>query len=147
MKIIRALPILIFDKNFNYKCNEFKQTCYILIYDDNLSKENIYTQFDNILQINMLDIEENIYVNDVLKYEKPNYNEIKKIVDFINQHKDKKYFYVYCTAGVSRSGAVAKFLYNKFSDEIDKKQFRIDNKYINPNRYILKTLKKIDKNK
>ena len=50
----------------------------------------------------------------------------------------------HCSAGISRSGAVATFLYDKFLSEIDKEQFRRENKYIRPNLYILTRLKSLD---
>ena len=59
----------------------------------------------------------------------------KNIVDIINKHKDKSVFIIHCSAGISRSGAVATFLYDKFLSEIDKEQFRRENKYIRPNPY------------
>lgn len=74
---------------------------------------------------------------------KPNDNELKMIVDFINKHKEKSVFMVHCSAGISRSGAVATFLYDKFLSEIDKEQFRRENKYIRPNLYILNRLKSL----
>jgi predicted protein tyrosine phosphatase len=53
---------------------------------------------------------------------------------------------VHCSAGISRSGAVATFLYDKFFMEIDKEVFRRENKYITPNLFILKRLKYLDEN-
>ena len=59
--------------------------------------------------------------------------------------KDKSVFIIYCSAGISRSGAVAMFLYEKFRDEIDKELFYRDNSQIFPNLYILGKLKEFDK--
>ena len=39
----------------------------------------------------MWDIED-LFENGELKYEKPNDNELKNIVDFINKHKDKSVY-------------------------------------------------------
>jgi predicted protein tyrosine phosphatase len=53
---------------------------------------------------------------------------------------------IHCSAGISISGAVATFIKNKFHNEIDKELFHRENKYIQPNLYILKRLKELDTN-
>lgn len=62
----------------------------------------------------------------------------------MNKHKKKSVFIIHCTAGISRSGAVATFIRDKFIEEIDKEKFNSENKYIYPNLYILKRLKLLD---
>ena len=145
MKQINAIPKLVFDKHFTDK--EFKYydcACFISILDIDNNEQKFDKSIDNFLQVKMWDIEEDLFENGELKYEKPNDNELKNIVDFINKHKDKSVFMVHCSAGISRSGAVAIFLYDKFLSEIDKEQFRRENKYIRPNLYILNRLKSLD---
>ena len=116
MKQIKAIPKLVFDKHFTDK--EFKYydyACFISILDIDNNEQKFDKSIDNFLQVKMWDIEEDLFENGYLKYEKPNDNELKMIVDFINKHKDKSVFMVHCSAGISRSGAVATFLFDKFS--------------------------------
>ena len=146
MKQVKAIAKLVFDKHFTDK--EFKYydyACFISIIDNDEKKFD--KLIDNFLQVKMWDIEEDLFKNGQLKYERPNDKELKNIVDFINKHKDKSAFIVHCSAGISRSGAVATFLYDKFLSEIDKEQFRRENRYIIPNLYILNRLKSLDSHK
>lgn len=146
MKQIKAMPKLAFDERFTDE--EFKvyhYACFISILDIDNNEQKFDKSIDNFLQVKMWDIEKDLFENGVLKYEKPNDNQLKIIVDFINKHKDKTVFIVHCSAGISRSGAVATFLYDKFLLEIDNEQFRRENKYIRPNLYILNRLKSLDK--
>ena len=92
----------------------------------------------------MWDIEKDITDTNGFIYEKPSDIELKKIVDFVNKHKDKSVFLVHCSAGISRSGDVATFIRDKFIDEIDKEKFSSENKSIQPNLYVLKRLKELD---
>ena len=143
MKQVKAIAKLVFDKHFTDK--EFKYydyACFISIIDNDEKKFD--KLIDNFLQVKMWDIEEDLFENGQLKYERPNDKELKNIVDFINKYKDKSVFIVHCSAGISRSGAVATFLYDKFLSEIDKEQFRRENRYIIPNLYILNRLKSLD---
>lgn len=140
MKIIRALSKYVFDNNFTSDRIESlsSNSCFISILDmDN--DENLYNKADNFLQVRMWDIEE-----DTEKYKKPSREVLDEIVNFVNKHIDKKNFIIHCSAGVSRSGAVATYIYDKFYTEVDKETFRHYNKFIQPNLYILNTLKEID---
>jgi predicted protein tyrosine phosphatase len=119
-------------------------TCFISILDVDNRETNYDTNLDNFLQVRMWDIERNLYEGDNLKYEKPSDEELLKIVKFINNNKDKSVFIIHCSAGISRSRAVATFLYDKFLPEIDKEEFGRENKYIRPNLYVLKRLKELD---
>lgn len=146
MKQIKAIPKYIFDSNFTDK--EFiyyDYACFISILDCDNDEQKFDKSIDNFLQVKMWDIEEDIFEDGQLKYEKPKIEEIQKIVDFINRHKDKSVFMVHCSAGISRSGAVAIFLYDKFRTEIDKDRFYRENMQIFPNLYILGKLKSLDK--
>ncbi|CAM4161864.1 protein-tyrosine phosphatase family protein [Flavobacterium antarcticum] len=145
MKQIRALPKMIFDEHFNdelFKYYSFGAFISILDCDSTETKYN--TAIENFLQVKMWDIEEDIVEKGKLQYLKPSDSELKRIVYFINQHKDKSAFIIHCSAGISRSGAVATFLYDKFLMEVDKEVFRRENKFISPNLYILHRLKVLD---
>lgn len=145
MKQIKAIPKLVFDNHFdNEKFRYYDYACFISIIDVDNNEEKFDKSIDNFLQVKMWDIEEDLFENNQLKYEKPKDEELKKIVDFINMHKDKSVFMIHCSAGISRSGAVATYLFDKFLNEIDKEQFRRENKFIRPNLYILNRLKDLD---
>ena len=71
----------------------------------------------------MWDIEEDLFENGELKYEKPNDNELKtSLILSINTKISQFYNSLFCWN--FWSGAVATFLYDKFLSEIDKEQFR-----------------------
>lgn len=145
MKQIQAIPKLVFDKHFTHK--EFKYydyACFISILDIDNNEQKFDTTIDNFLQVKMWDIEKDLFENNELKYEKPSEKELKRIVEFINKHKDKTVFIVHCSAGISRSGAVATFIKEKFMSEVDKENFMKENKFIQPNLYILNRLKLLD---
>ena len=145
MKQLKVIPKLVFDKTFTDKKFEYYYyACFISILDIDNNEQKFNKSIGNFLQVKMWDIEEDLFENGELRYEKPNDVELKRIVDFINKHKDKSVFIVHCSAGISRSGAVATFLYDKFLLEIDKEQFRRENKHIRPNLYILNRLKFLD---
>lgn len=145
MKQIKAIPKRVFDKHFTDK--EFKYydyACFISILDIDNNEKKFDLSIDNFLQVKMWDIEKEMTGNNDTIYEKPSDIELKNIVDFVNNHKDKSVFIVHCSAGISRSGAVATFIRDKFIDEIDKDKFNAENKHIQPNLYILKRLAELD---
>ncbi len=66
-----------------------------------------------------------------------------KIVEFIKRnhaHHAKQVLYVNCMAGISRSGAVARFTLDAL--ELDRHQFKKDNPQIMPNGHVLQLLKR-----
>jgi predicted protein tyrosine phosphatase len=67
----------------------------------------------------------------------------QQLYDFIIANKDRN-FYIHCSAGISRSGAVATFIANlKELRGEDWFQFKHDNPTIQPNSLILKYLNEI----
>ena len=147
MKQIKALPKIVFDGRFSNELLKYYSFAgFISILDCDNSEVKYDIDIENFLQVKMWDIEENWFENSVLKYEKPSDIELGRIVDFINKNKDKSVFIIHCSAGISRSGAVATFFYDKFLKEIDKEVFRRENKFIRPNLYILNRLKDFDTN-
>lgn len=147
MKNIRAIPL---DYFFEQVSNEYikAQTnwCFISILDpsDDLNDSKYDKTLDNFLQVKMWDVKEDIYCDGELIYEKPTDEALQQITDFINKHSSKQAFIIHCTAGISRSGAVARFVFDKFAGDVDVLQFNEGNKYIRPNQYILERLKEID---
>jgi len=146
MKQIQAIPKMVFDKHFtNEEFRLYDYACFISILDCDNDEQKFDHTIDNFLQVKMWDIEKDIFEKkNGFTYEKPSDTELKKIVQFINKHKDKSVFVVHCSAGVSRSGAVATFIKDKFVSEVDKEVFMRENRYIQPNLYILKRLRFLD---
>lgn len=147
MKQIRAIPKMVFDDRFNNEIfKSYSFGAFISILDCDNPEAKYDTTIENFLQVKMWDIEADIIQNGEIQYLKPPDSELQRIVDFINKHNDKSSFIIHCSAGISRSGAVATFLYDKFFIEVDKEVFRRENKYIRPNLYILNRLKYLDEN-
>lgn len=145
MKTIRAIPKFVFDTSFsNEYIKDNEKVCFISILDVNNDEQKYDTSLNNFLQVKMWDLEKDIKTKGKVK-EKPSDVELLKIVDFVNKHKKTSTFYIHCSAGVSRSGAVALFLYEKFYGQIDKEKFTRQNGHIMPNLYILNRLKDLDK--
>lgn len=65
----------------------------------------------------------------------------QEIVDFVKKNKDVGNFIVHCAAGVSRSGAVAKFITEYFGGE-DRDFYKL-NPYTQPNARILTILRNL----
>ena len=138
-----ALPKLMFDKNFLDKnLNEFTNTAFISILDPD-NTENNFSGFNNLLQVRMWDLEETVTNDNGKVYEVPSVDVLTQIVEFVNENSDKN-FVIHCSAGVSRSGAVARFIWEKFYTEIDKWEFLRVNNRIQPNLYIYNKLVDID---
>lgn len=146
MKQIKAFAKDAFDGIFsNEKFKYYDYACFISILEPNNDEQIFDLTIDNFLQVKMWDIGKDIFKDGKLKYEKPSTIELQKIVEFINKHKDKRAFIIHCSAGISRSGAVATYIKNKFNDEVDEDKFNQENKYILPNPYILNKLNELDK--
>lgn len=65
------------------------------------------------------------------------------IIRFVSQHHDCN-FIIHCTAGISRSGAVATFLHEWRKAEnygVSDEQFARNNPHILPNQLVLKVLR------
>lgn len=140
MKIL-AIPKKAFDENFTSEnIKRYDYAAFISILDPD-NEETKYEPADNFLQVKMWDIEQDEESKGRF-FPKPPDSELKKIVEFVEKHKDKICFIVHCSAGVSRSGAVVTYIREKYN--VDYEEFRKENKSINPNRYILNQLWKLD---
>ena len=91
--------------------------------------------YDNVLNIEFSDTGEG-------DFEAMGIEQAHDIINFIKNNKDKNNFYIHCSAGISRSGAVASFIYDYFKDnDID---VTIEPKYPEtPNYHVRNTLKRI----
>lgn len=65
----------------------------------------------------------------------------EELLDFIENNKTKSNCVVHCSAGISRSGAVATFIVDYFN--LDWFKFKNDNPHIHPNNHVLKLLKMV----
>ena len=121
MKKVKAIPKFVFDENFsNETFINHNNACFISILDFDNDEQKFDSSISNFLQVKMFDIEEDLTDNRGNFYQKPSDEELLKIVNFIIRNKDKNIFIVHCSAGISRSGAVATYIMEKFYDEIDK---------------------------
>jgi predicted protein tyrosine phosphatase len=146
-KLIIALPKVVFDKVYTSDIIALKSyACFISILDQDNNEKKHDCSLPNFLQVKMWDVEMDLEDMSGRKYEKPADVELQKIVNFIDSHKDKSYFVVHCSAGISRSGAVVRYILEHFEDS-DKQWFNQNNKFIQPNLYILKRLKQLSKDK
>jgi predicted protein tyrosine phosphatase len=66
------------------------------------------------------------------------YDDARKVIEFIKANKDKSHFFIHCTAGVSRSGAVGFFTRQLLKS--DYQEFTKQNPHICPNGFVLQTL-------
>lgn len=143
MKIL-ALPKRVFEAGFlNRNLSELFNHAFISILDPD-NEERFYSESDNFLQVKMWDIDKRVVTDKDKVFELPSDEELTKIVDFCEKHKDKDFF-VHCSAGISRSGAVAKYLnetYNFTPEDMyfEFRQLYTNNPQIIPNIYIFKRL-------
>lgn len=145
MKIL-AYPKFYFCEN-KYKLLEDSRVALISIlnYDDtekvieDIVGKSITLFFDDIGHFNTIpeDILK-IYPNLILF----NGEHAKKIIDFQKSLSDKiEYIIIHCTAGISRSGAVATFLQSIYhKNDEDNEWFSRNNRHIIPNKHVLKVL-------
>ncbi|MFW6311231.1 MAG: hypothetical protein ACOC1K_03240 [Nanoarchaeota archaeon] len=65
----------------------------------------------------------------------------KEVITFLDNNEDKDNFFIHCAAGISRSGAIGKFIMD-FYEKTDKEHFESYNKHVLPNGLVLKLLNK-----
>jgi len=144
MKSIIATSKYLFDRVFDkYSIEEADDRCFISILDED-EESAIDTDSDNFLQVRMWDIERDVKNLDGIKYRKPPDDALKSIIDFVYKHRDTQTFIVHCSLGVSRSGAVAEYIRDKYYDDVNQQKFNEDNKFILPNKYIKTRLAELD---
>ena len=64
-------------------------------------------------------------------------------IEFLEKNKGK-IFYIHCKAGISRSGAFGRFIFDFYNqDKVYKEEeFEKDNSHIRPNSHVLRLLKR-----
>ena len=135
-----------------YSKKEFKN----ILSSNNITSSNVETLKD-IFFISILNTNEIPYFKDnlenvlVLQFDDLTYKidnlklfdryQAKRIIDFVEKHKDKKKLFVSCNAGIARSGAVGVFINDILKQ--DYFEFKNLNKNILPNYYVYDVLKKV----
>ena len=142
---IKVLPKIQFDKSFsdfkkggNKKFSDYTSTAFISILDPD-NEEELYPSSSNFLQVRMWDIEKTLVLDEKNYLTVTSDNVLIKIIAFCQDHKDKD-FIIHCSAGISRSGAIARFIHEKNNSD----DFYNENPYIQPNLYVLNRLKELD---
>ena len=69
-----------------------------------------------------------------------NEQQARELNTFIKENKDKEICYVHCSAGISRSGAIATHIFDLYGESFD--EFKHMNPQIQPNIDILTKLRK-----
>lgn len=67
----------------------------------------------------------------------------REIVDFVDGNKDAAVWIVHCSAGVSRSGAVSRWLKDRLSCKYSIEANNVDGRHAVPNAYVLKVLDRL----
>lgn len=149
MNILKAMSKKDFDLcmyNLNINDNNVEDItnyCFISItsHDIPIEKHYFKSNHSNVLNLEFHDLDyENQFGMGLSSPRLFSKNDAVKIIDFLFNNYDRN-FIIHCTAGESRSGAIAVFIaeiygYNKFD-------FKILNPNIRPNEYILKILRDV----
>lgn len=109
--------------------------------DDKTEKHWFYRNHDNVLNLEFDDADPSM-VKDCEKAGYPihlfDHDDAQAIIAFIRKNKDATHFFIHCTAGASRSGAVGFFVRQVLKS--DYEAFTKMNPYIVPNGYVLQML-------
>ena len=143
-----------------YDCNIEQQTNLAIIsignsFDDGLA-DDIFANgpsshwfrfpHKNVLNLNFDDIAapeewENLSkCNQFILFDE---NMAHQIASFVKENKDATIWIVHCSAGVSRSGAVSKWLKEWFKDKYGIAANNVDGCYALPNPYVLMILNRL----
>lgn len=96
---------------------------------------------DNVLNIVFDDLTQDKDWNNYV-FKAMSESQGEEIVNFIEKNKGKN-FMVHCTAGISRSGAVASFIRDFYLNDEEQDLFERENPHIRPNIHVLSTLKRV----
>ena len=67
----------------------------------------------------------------------------RQIAEFVEENKNASVWIVHCSAGVSRSGAVSKWLKDWLQVRYGIKANNVDGRYASPNPYVLMVLDRL----
>ena len=147
---MKSLGFIGYDYNRNIVPKEFIESQPFAIisignieYDEGFADDFIYfngcnshwfPDTDNVLNINFADVGEN--EDGALTN-----LQVQEILCFIEDNQDKEKWFIHCSAGISRSGAIAAYLYDWFKGRGD--DVTINPKYPQtPNFYVKSLLKR-----
>jgi protein tyrosine/serine phosphatase len=97
---------------------------------------------DNVLNLEFDDVESDVALDGTNQYTAFSEEQAREVVEFIDKNKNKT-FLIHCLAGISRSGAVGRFLYDYYP-WVDREWFDVNVKRrIQPNQRVYNELKKV----
>lgn len=139
MNKIYAVPLVKFNEILKYQGYK-KNIAYISIQEpvENNIDYFFTAEASNILIEKFEDTEDHTNPKSISDYQ------AERIINFVSKHKDKD-FLIHCTAGISRSGAIATYVHtylNNVSKEYYREwwEFKNDNRNIIPNSLIFRKL-------
>src|SRR6187455_857679 len=91
-----------FERSVLPRLDEFKDTFFISILDPD-DEDNLHATTNNFKTWKFYDIEQ-----DINSYKAITFDQAEEICEYIQENQDKRLI-VHCTAGVSRSSAIAEF--------------------------------------
>lgn len=125
----------------NEAVEQQSDTFFISINDTQGTDEKPYFQNNkNVKVLFFDDVEEDLHDPKYGFIKAFSSEQAKEIIDFLEQHFDKKKCILHCAAGISRSGAVGTFVNDFFGG--DYFELMKNNPYIHPNGHVLRTLKR-----
>lgn len=137
---------LMVDNNINdQNVESFTDTAFISILNSEATG-HFKTNHNNVLVLNFDDVTDDLNWDDDPDFYGPvlfTVEQAKQILEFIEMNKEKKQFIVHCSAGISRSGAVGTFINDYFG--LDYSTFRRTNPQVQPNPFVLRTLRNIQR--
>lgn len=104
------------------------------------ASDPIMVDTDNILNLWFDDAEENLPLLNGDKLRLFDEEMAATIVQFVRENEDKETWFIHCTAGISRSGAVGDVLSEYF--EIPYSEFKQMNPRVQPNTLVKNLLRK-----
>lgn len=133
---IFCLPKHKFEQRFNQLTEEQKEISAFISINDTF--EFVRPNKSNYLNLSFDDADEEIVWGTCVLFNEEHAQSIKR---FVESNIDKKYWFIHCTMGQSRSGGVGDVLSEYFG--IDYFDFKRDNPQVKPNTLVKTTLRKI----
>lgn len=99
-------------------------------------------EHNNVLNLEFDDVTEDLDWNGHL-FKAMTEEQANRCVDFIEKNKGKN-FYIHCKAGISRSGAISRFIFDFYNEKkcYYESDFEYFNRHIRPNNHVLTLLKR-----